>query len=80
MPSGESVRKYFMKKNPTVEAAKEFGRIVVLSLIPLVVVALEAGNLFTKATLVTLAVAALRAIDSYIHERKDLKANGLLPW
>jgi hypothetical protein len=69
-----------MKKNALTEAAKEFARIAVLSLLPLVVAALEAGNLFTKATLVALAVAVLRALDSYIHNNKNIKANGLLPF
>lgn len=63
-----------------VEAIKEFGRIVLLSVLPVVATALEAGSLFTKAMLVALAVALLRGLDAYIHERKDIKANGLVPF
>ena len=63
-----------------VEATKEFGRIVLLAAVPVVATALESGSLFTKAMLVALAVAVLRAIDSYIHERKDIKVNGLIPF
>ena len=69
-----------MKKRAWLEAVKEFGRIILLSLLPLVATALESGALFTKASLVTLSVALLRAVDAYIHERKDFKANGLIPF
>ena len=65
---------------PLVEAVKEFGRILVLALLPTVVAALESGELFTKAVIMSLAVAALRALDAYLHQRKDIKVNGLVPF
>ena len=68
------------KKNPLLEAVKEFGRIALLSLLPLVITALEAGHLFTQATLFMLFIASLRAFDAYIHQRKDLPVNGLIPF
>lgn len=69
-----------MKKHPIIEGLKEFARIVTLAALPLAATALEAGQLFTKATLITLAVAVLRGVDAYIHQNKSIKANGLLPW
>lgn len=55
-----------------IEAVKELLRVIVLSIIPILIVSLESGKLDLKLIGVTVAVAVLRALDKWLHE-KDVK-------
>jgi len=65
-------------RNAQAEAIKELGRIILLATLPILIAALSDGSGSIKAVATAAGIAALRALDAYIHERKDLKANGLV--
>lgn len=67
-------------KNPVLEATKELGRVVVIAVIPILASALEAGSVDWKLVAVAAAIAALRALDKYVHENSNIKANGIVPF
>jgi hypothetical protein len=50
------------------EATKEFFRIVVLAIIPVVIIGLDNGTIDIKLIAVTGLVAGLKFIDKYMHE------------
>jgi hypothetical protein len=51
------------------EALKELGRLIVLAVVPILIATLEAKEFDWKALLVLVAIAALRVIDKYLHEK-----------
>jgi hypothetical protein len=57
-----------MSKEVLVEAVKEFLRVVVLSIIPILVTNLGNGHFDWKLIWVTGAIAGLRFIDKLLHE------------
>lgn len=57
-------------------------RVVVLAIIPLLITSLQDGALDVRLLLVTIAIAALRALDKYLHivgkeEGDDILITGL---
>lgn len=56
----------------TKEAIKEFGRVIVLAIIPVVLFSLEGSTFDWKVFVFSVLVAVLRATDKYLHE-KDSK-------
>lgn len=61
-------------RDALIESAKEFLRVVLLSVIPVAIVQLESGLIDIKVLWVTAALAFLRAFDKFLHETgKDLK-------
>lgn len=69
-----------MNKPAFSEAGKEFGRVIVLAIIPVLITLLEQPTFSWRAALVAIAIAALRAVDKYRHEDPGTKANGLVPF
>lgn len=55
-------------KEAAIKAAKEFGRVVVLAVIPVVIAGIEGGVVDWKVIGTVAAVAALRFIDKLLHE------------
>lgn len=51
-----------------IEAGKEFARIVVLAIIPVIILGLEKGEVNPKLILITGGIALLRAVDKMLHE------------
>jgi hypothetical protein len=65
---------------PLLEAIKEGLRVAILAALGVLTEALASGQLNWKLTGIAAAVASLKALDKYIHEDKDIKAKGLLPF
>lgn len=53
----------------TKEAVREFVRVILLSIIPVVIVVLEAPEVGLKAGILAVVIAVLRATDKFLHER-----------
>lgn len=68
-----------MKKSPVTEGVKQFGRVVVVAAVPVLVLALESGMNW-KATLTALAIAVLMAVDKYLHVNENVEVKGLVPF
>lgn len=51
-----------------IEALKEFARVTLLAVIPVLIVQLEQDSINWKAVGMVAAIAALRAVDRYLHE------------
>ena len=66
-----------MKEN-LLKAVKEFLRVVVLAIIPLLIVGLQEGSLDIKLVIIAGAVAGLRFIDKLLHEMGKESDNGIL--
>lgn len=60
-------------KQPAISAGKEMGRVIALAIIPLLIMQLEAGRIEWRALAVVGAIAALRAIDKYLHKAGNEK-------
>jgi hypothetical protein len=56
----------------TKEAIKEFARVIVLAIIPVVLISLEGSTIDFKVLGFGIVIAVLRATDKYLHE-KDSK-------
>lgn len=69
-----------MKEFAEKEAAKEFARIIVLAILPVLMSSLEASSFDWRTTLVAVAIAVLRAVDRYIHTDMSTDRRGLLPF
>lgn len=66
-------------KTPHGEAGKEFLRTFIITLIPVLVLALESGSNW-KITAVAVAIAALRALEKFAHQWNKLPEEaGRLP-
>lgn len=65
-------------KSSIVEALKELGRVVVLSVIPVLITSLENMEIDWKLVGTIAAIAALRALDKWLHETGKEKANDLM--
>jgi hypothetical protein len=63
---------------PAVEAVKQAGRIVLVSVIPLLVVQLQNSKIDWRAIGVTGAIALLMAVDKYLHLEGKLQDNDQL--
>ena len=63
---------------PTIDAIKEFLRIVALAVVPALIVVLENGEVSAKAIILVLVVAILKAIDEFLHEKGKLEENASL--
>jgi hypothetical protein len=60
------------------EALRELGRVVVLSIIPVLIDSLNKGEIDYRTVLVVGAIAGLRFIDKFLHEQApEGKAGGL---
>jgi hypothetical protein len=57
-----------MNKKALIEAVKEFFRVVVLAVIPILITSLETNTLDLKVVAVVGVVAGLRFVDKYLHE------------
>jgi len=53
---------------PHVKAIKELLRVMLLSIIPVLIYQIEAGQFDPKAVYVVGAIALLRGLDKYLHE------------
>ena len=53
---------------PLREACKEFGRVVVLAVIPVLIAGLEGTGVNFKQVAIVGAVAFLKSVDRYIHK------------
>lgn len=67
-------------KNPLQEGIKEYLRVTVLAVLPVLIDSLANDELSIRGIVLAVVLAALRGIDAYIHENKNIKANGLLPF
>jgi len=65
---------------PIVEAVKEAGRVAVLAVIPVLIVALQENKFDWRIIAVTMAVAILRSIDKWMHEtgKEDISRTNLV--
>lgn len=61
-----------------IKASKEFLRIVVLSMIPIIIMGLESGNLNPKLIIMGGVIAGLKFIDKLLHEIGKEDNNELL--
>lgn len=69
-------------KNDINESIKEFARMCIIAVIPVLIISIEKQDFDYKSTGIAFALAILRAVDSYIHESKTgiLKnLNGISP-
>ena len=65
-------------KDALIEAGKELLRVVLLAVVPLLVFGLESGQVDLKVVWTAAGVAALRAIDKFLHEwGKEVKSDVL---
>ena len=55
-------------KEAIIEAFKEFLRVVLLAVVPVLIVGLENGNLNLRFVGLTAGIAFLRALDKVLHE------------
>ena len=55
-------------KDSFVRAAKEFFRVVVVAVIPMLVVGLQEGRVDLKVVALVAAIAGLRFLDKFLHE------------
>lgn len=67
------------------EAGKDTGRMVVLGAVSTIAtyflqLLFPSLPVEVQAAILALILAGLTYLDSYIHNRKDIKANGLVPW
>lgn len=61
--------KSFLVSGPVVEAVKEFFRVMLLAVVPLVISYLEQGQgIDYRAMIIVAALAGLRFIDKLLHE------------
>ena len=60
------------------EGMKEFARMAVISVVPVLIASLEGGESDIKAIVVAVTIALLRAVDSFIHHEESLKSTGLV--
>lgn len=68
------------KTSPTVEAVKEGLRVAALGALGVVVDALTTNSFSWRLTGIAAGVAALRALDKWIHLSDKTSLKGLLPW
>lgn len=66
-------------REATIEAIREFFRVVILAVVPIAVVMLEDGEWNWTLVGTTAAIAALRAIDSKLHNDPATELSGLSP-
>lgn len=69
-----------MKESAIKEAVKEFCRVIALATLPVLIVLIEQPGSSWRAGIITVVVAALKAIDKYIHEDPTTSSKGLLPF
>lgn len=73
-----------MNKQAVIESAKELGRVMVISVLPILMSSINTQtgeiNINWQIVLAALIVAFLKAIDKYIHKEPEIKAQGLLPF
>lgn len=69
-----------MEKNAFLEGTKELGRILLIAVLPILIDSFATGSFSWRVTGLALMVALLKALDKWIHENKDIKANGLVPF
>lgn len=65
------------------ESIKEFARMCIIAVLPVIILSLEKQDFDVKATGIALALAILRAVDRYIHESDEgvfRKMNGISPF
>lgn len=62
----------------TLEAIKEFIRVIILSALPVIIMAIESGD-FSKPTIIAIVVALLRGLDSWVHENPNIDSKGISP-
>jgi hypothetical protein len=67
-------------KKALVEGAKEFGRVVLIAVLPILVDSLSTNSFSWRTTVVALVMAALKAIDKWVHENGNINANGIVPF
>ena len=71
-------------ETPIVSAIKEAGRVVIISVIPIVITSLQADKFDWKLIWVTAGIALLRFVDKLIHEQSKVDAEqtlkGLVPF
>lgn len=63
----------------TLEALKEFARMALLSILPIIITSLEADQLDIKTVGITLIVAILRSMDKWVHENPSIPMDGISP-
>lgn len=63
----------------TLEAVKQFGRVVLVAVIPIVVSGLQTNSIDIRLIVITGVTALLMALDKWIHE-SDMKAGGIVPF
>ena len=59
------------KESPSLSAMKEFGRVIAISTLPVVISQLEAGKLDLRSIIVAMSVAGLRAVEKYLHKSES---------
>lgn len=72
-------------KNPKLEGLKEFGRVILISVVSAGIVAAQAAAGLVTDPIMNVALVALlaslgKAFDKYIHENDNINANGLVPF
>lgn len=55
-------------KEALIEATKEFFRVVILAILPVLITGLESGIFNVKAVFIVGAIAGLKWVDSFMHE------------
>lgn len=66
-----------LDQKATEEGGKTFGRVLLIAVIPVLIDSLSQAQFSWRGTLTALGIAVLLAVDKFIHESKNMKANGL---
>lgn len=73
--------KFNFNRDVVLEAMKEFGRVVLLAVVPILIIQLESGKVDWKVIGITGVLAGLKAIDKGLHlwgkEKENAAETGL---
>lgn len=67
-----------INKTALIEGLKELGRVALLAIIPVVIDQLTAGAINFRLIGIIAAIAILRAVDKFLHEKGMLEDNATL--
>lgn len=67
-----------------IEGLKQFARVVLAAILPLIIAGIQQGNIDVNGVLVALVIAVLMGIDKWVHKSPDIAGGvdkgGLAPF
>ena len=73
-----------MNKQALIEGAKELGRVIVIAILPILMASINTQtgevNINMQILLAALIIAALKAVDRYVHKEPNIDSKGILPF